>query len=151
MLVRLVYVSYAKTVMDDEEIAAILEKSNKNNRRDSITGVLLYSNRYFFQCLEGERTKVNQTYLRIANDVRHNKCVQIQYSDIDTRLFSGWAMEHVAFNGLADQLMLKYSETGLFHPYEFSAGQSLSLLTEIAESRQKLMPVKKSLFTWFSK
>ncbi len=151
MLVRLVYVSYAKSVMGDEEIEAILEKSKKNNQRDSITGVLMYSNRYFFQCLEGERTKVNQTYLRIANDVRHNKCVQIKYGDIYTRLFSGWSMEHVAFNGLADEVMLKYSETGLFHPYEFSAGQSLALLTEIAESRQKLIPVKKSLFTWLGK
>ncbi|NCN23759.1 MAG: BLUF domain-containing protein, partial [Gallionella sp.] len=61
MLVRLIYISYANSVMSEEEIQAILEKSKINNASKQITGLLMYSERYFFQCLEGERRVVNQT------------------------------------------------------------------------------------------
>ena len=48
MLVRLIYVSYASTVMSDVEVKKILEVSQVNNRSKKITGLLMYSSRYFF-------------------------------------------------------------------------------------------------------
>lgn len=152
MLVRLIYVSYANTVMRDEDIEEILQKSKLNNSKNNISGVLMYSNRYFFQCLEGERGKVNATYLHIAKDARHSKCVQLDYRAIDTRLFAAWSMEHVPFNGVADEVLVKYSENGLFHPYDFSAGQAVSLLTEVSQAATEANAAsKKSLFSWLKK
>jgi hypothetical protein len=133
MLVRLVYVSYANNAMPDSEIKLILEKSQANNKKVKVGGVLIYSDRYFFQCLEGEREEINQTYLRIARDSRHSKCVVIAYSQINSRLFPTWSMAYVSFNGLGNELVFKYSEKGLFKPYEYTAGQATEFLTEVSE------------------
>jgi hypothetical protein len=133
MLVRLVYVSYANTAMPDSEIKQILEKSQVNNKKAKVGGVLIYSDRYFFQCLEGEREEINQTYLRIAKDSRHTKCVVIAYSQINSRLFPAWSMAYVSFNGLGNELVFKYSEKGLFKPYEFTAGQAMEFLAEVSD------------------
>ena len=152
MLVRLVYVSYANSAMSEKEVGDILEKSKANNSKKNISGVLMYSDRYFFQCLEGERKDVNKTYLRIAADTRHSRCMQIEYSQVDSRLFANWAMEYVAYNGVADQLFLKYSENGLFVPYDFSAGQAVGLLSELSQAATEAnMASKRSLFSWFKK
>ncbi len=132
MLVRLVYVSYANNAMSDSDISEILEKSQTNNKKIKVGGVLIYSDRYFFQCLEGERNDINQTYLRIAGDTRHSKCVIIAYSQINSRLFPTWSMEYVSFNGLGNRLIFKYSEKGLFKPYEYTAGQAMEFLTEVS-------------------
>lgn len=152
MLVRLVYVSYASTAMSDEDIQAILEKSKINNSAKNISGVLMYSDRYFFQCLEGERKDVNKIYLRIATDPRHSRCMQIEYSQVNARLFSSWSMEYVAFKGIADDMIAKYSESGLFVPYDYSAGQAVALLTEVSQAAEEAkMSPKKPLFSWFKK
>ena len=152
MLVRLVYVSYANTAMSDEDIQSILEKSKINNSAKNISGVLMYSDRYFFQCLEGERKDVNKIYLHIATDSRHSRCMQIEYSQVNARLFPSWSMEYVAFKGIADDMIAKYSESGLFVPYDYSAGQAVALLTEISQAADaaNLSP-KKSLFSWLKK
>ena len=152
MLVRLVYVSYANSAMSEKEVGDILEKSKANNSKKNISGVLMYSDRYFFQCLEGERKDVNKTYLRIAADTRHSRCMQIEYSQVDARLFANWSMEYVAYHGVADQLFLKYSENGLFVPYDFSAGQAVGLLSELSQAATEAnMASKRSLFSWFKK
>ena len=152
MLVRLVYVSYANSVMSEQEVGEILEKSKINNSKKNISGVLMYSDRYFFQCLEGERKDVNKTYLRIAADTRHSRCMQVEYSQVDCRLFANWSMEYVAYNGVADQLFAKYNENGMFMPYEFSAGQAVGLLTELSQAAAEAnLTSKKSLFSWLKK
>ena len=78
--------------------------------------------------------------------------MQIEYSQVDSRLFANWAMEYVAYNGVADQLFLKYSENGLFVPYDFSAGQAVGLLSELSQAATEAnMASKRSLFSWFKK
>jgi len=152
MLVRLVYASYATIVMTDADIDAILQKSKANNVTKNISGILMYSDRYFFQCLEGERKDVNKTYLRIATDSRHMKCMQLEYSQVDSRLFSSWSMEYIAFKGVADEMVAKYSENGFFLPYEFTAGQAVAFLTELSQvAAEANMASKKSLFSWLKK
>jgi len=150
MLVRLIYISYANSVMSEEEIQAILEKSKINNASKQITGLLMYSERYFFQCLEGERRVVNQTYLKICGDTRHTRCVLIDFSQVDSRLFPSWEMNFVAFNGVNNQMVRKYSENGLFQPYDFSASQAIDFLREVARQVQLDASEKpKSLLSWF--
>jgi len=150
MLVRLIYISYANSVMSDEEIQAILEKSKTNNGSKQITGLLMYSERYFFQCLEGERRVVNQTYLKISADTRHSRCVLIDFSQVDSRLFPSWEMNFVAFNGVNNQMVRKYSENGLFQPYDFTARQANAFLHEVAQHVQAdAIEKPKSLLSWF--
>jgi hypothetical protein len=152
MLVRLIYVSYANNVMSDEDIKKILEISKINNKSKMVTGLLMYSDRYFFQCLEGERRDVNQTYLRIASDPRHSKCVLIDYSEINSRLFPTWSMDYIAFSGSSNEMILRYSENGLFQPYDFNAGQSNAFLLEVANTfaiSNRAEEKPRSLISWF--
>ncbi|MEQ1532617.1 MAG: BLUF domain-containing protein [Sideroxydans sp.] len=152
MLVRLIYISYSNTEMSDENIKQILDKSKINNSAKKVTGLLLYSDRYFFQCLEGERRDVNQTYLRIAADPRHSKCVLIDYSEVNSRLFPTWSMNFVGFSGSDNEMVLRYSENGLFQPYDFSAGQANAFLLEVANAiaiSNRTEEKPKSLLAWF--
>ncbi len=152
MLVRLIYISYAKQDMSDADIKQILEKSKINNKSKHVTGLLMYSDRYFFQCLEGERRDVNQTYLRIAGDPRHSKCVLIDYSEVSARLFPTWSMDYVAFNGSNNEMILRYSENGLFQPYDFNSAQANAFLNEVASTIANANGKEeksKSLLSWF--
>lgn len=152
MLVRLIYISYASKDMSDADIQQILEKSQINNKSRRVTGLLMYSERYFLQCLEGERRDVNQTYLRISGDPRHSKCVLIDYSEVSSRLFPTWSMDYVAFNGSDNEMVLRYSENGLFQPYDFNSAQANAFLIEVsnaitaANSEERK---KSSLLSWF--
>ncbi len=133
MLVRLIYASYSTTNLNAQDITQILQTSQKNNSVKKIGGVLFYSDRYFLQCLEGERHAVNETYLRIAADPRHAKCVMIDYNAIASRLFPRWAMEHANFyGGLDNELVIKYSEVGVFQPFQFTPQQANAFLAEVA-------------------
>jgi ribosomal protein L18E len=149
MLVRLIYASYANAAMSNQDIADILKSSKINNAKLNISGILMYSNRYFFQCLEGERARVNSKYLRISTDPRHSKCVQLEFSEICKRQFTEWSMEHIEFNGTGDAVLAQYSEIGLFQPFDFTAGQAVALISELADAGAANAKSKKSLFTIF--
>ena len=139
MLVRLIYASYSTTDLSKQDIKHILRSSQKNNGEKRISGVLFYSDRYFLQCLEGERHAVNETYLRISLDPRHAKCVLIEYRAVPSRLFPRWAMEHVSFfGGMDNELILKYSETGVFQPFQFTPHQANAFLAEVATISEQL-------------
>lgn len=116
MLVRLSYVSYSNLDLSDDDIFQILATSKVNNHAQHVTGVLIYSDRHFFQCLEGERKAVNKTYLRILADKRHSRCMMASYNEITARAFPAWSMEQVKFSGVNNELVSKYSEMGLFQP-----------------------------------
>lgn len=78
--------------------------------------------------------------------------MQIEYSQVDSRLFANWSMEYVAYNGVVDQLFAKFSENGLFMPYEFSSGQAVGLLVELSQAAAEAnLASKKSLLSWFKK
>lgn len=133
MLVRLIYASYSTSDLNSQDITQILQTSQRNNGVKKVSGVLFYSDRYFLQCLEGERHAVNETYLRIAKDPRHAKCVMIDYNAIASRLFPKWAMEHASFfGGLDNELLVKYSEIGVFQPFQFTPQQANAFLAEVA-------------------
>ena len=69
-LCRLIYASYANREFSGPELDELLLVSRHNNARASLTGVLFTHGRHFFQVLEGERTRVNELYHRIARDPR---------------------------------------------------------------------------------
>ncbi|MCM2297085.1 BLUF domain-containing protein [Rhodoferax sp.] len=101
-LVQLIYVS--DLVGDNEaEIAAILKSSVRNNSKNGLTGMLLYSHGNFLQVLEGEKDAVDATYQRICQDARHRNTIVLTEEDVTQRHFSNWSMgyrqlgpEHVA-------------------------------------------------------
>jgi hypothetical protein len=71
-LVQLVYFSKSnsKPATKNDDIKAIYKTASEANGRLGISGLLLFSNEYFLQALEGPRQQVNDLYFRFLNDPR---------------------------------------------------------------------------------
>lgn len=92
MLRRLVYLSHATREMFDEDLEDILVKSRQNNGRDGISGLLLFHDGTFFQCLEGDDSALMETLTRIHLDKRHRGVRVIDDINVEDRLFPNWEM-----------------------------------------------------------
>lgn len=73
-------------------LADIIAVSDRNNRRDDLTGALLVSRGRFFQILEGASVDVDRALARIANDARHHDIEIVMRDEASNRLFPGWSM-----------------------------------------------------------
>lgn len=95
MFHHIAYVSLSRTPLERALLSEILEVSVRNNRRDRITGVLMYHDDLFFQVLEGARPAVEQCYARICNDTRHSKISKCLEESVQVRSFAEWHMGYV--------------------------------------------------------
>lgn len=95
MLRHIAYVSSARSRLTSEVLSDILDVSVRNNRRDGITGVLMYHNELFFQILEGESQVVEQCYRRICDDSRHTGISETMDETVSVRSFPDWLMGYV--------------------------------------------------------
>lgn len=100
-----------------DDLINILDESNTYNFRYNIHGVLLFGNHYFYQCLEGSKTEIEQLYKKIARDPRHQHVTQISVYPISILGFSIWQMKYVQLNREINQF---FSDKGLesFDPYK---------------------------------
>ncbi|MBV9736352.1 MAG: BLUF domain-containing protein [Acidisphaera sp.] len=74
------------------EIRDILALSRANNRRDGITGALLYSGGVFAQVLEGRLDAIEGAFERIQRDPRHRDVTVLQIAPAGPRGFPDWSM-----------------------------------------------------------
>ncbi len=98
MLSSLVYLSNRPADVTAEVIEDILKVAQKNNKRLGITGVLLYSDTQFVQCIEGEYKDLIQLYDVIKLDKRHEQASMLSLSPIAERHFPSWQMGAKAFD-----------------------------------------------------
>lgn len=89
---QLTYISTARRGLSPEEVDLILASSRRNNRRDAISGLLVYDGVRFLQALEGEREAVEAAFLRIKADVRHRAVVVLSSREVMDREFGDWDM-----------------------------------------------------------
>jgi hypothetical protein len=94
------YVSQA-LINGDADLRRIIQVSDRHNRRNGITGALVYDGGHFAQILEGEPTALDGTLARIARDPRHTDMRIVTDDDADERLFGNWTMG--AYNVSADE------------------------------------------------
>lgn len=88
----LIYASAATTPLTSTELLALLEKSQANNSRLGVTGMLLYKEGGFIQLLEGEEETVRSLYDKISADPRHRGIVMFLQGFEDARQFPDWSM-----------------------------------------------------------
>ncbi|MEQ9315700.1 MAG: BLUF domain-containing protein [Henriciella sp.] len=91
---RIIYISSARHNLKPPHINDILAASRENNRRDQITGLLVYHEGVFLQVLEGATDQVQQVYARIARDWRHTDCRVLFDEPIVERAFAEWSMAY---------------------------------------------------------
>lgn len=127
-LVKLIYASTIKNTTDPSELNKILETATTTNPKENITGILLFGNDYFLQCLEGGRNEVNRLYHKIATDNRHEFPTLLDYGEIPHRNFEEWAMKLVMLTAKKMNIVKRYSPTSEFNPYTLSGQSALNLL-----------------------
>lgn len=131
--VRLLYVStYDISLVD--EIGNILDKSEQNNSRDGISGILCLNRKYFLQCLEGPRALVTKAFERILQDKRHYACELFECREVDAHVFPHWSMGYVGNTSDAQAVIAKHNLAADFNPYDMTAGQLLALLQDLSQN-----------------
>ena len=133
-LVRLVYTSAVGKDFDSAEVENILAKSRKNNAANCVTGLMCFNSKFFLQCLEGSRSKVNQTYHKILNDPRHHNIIMLDYKEIIEREFSEWTMGYMPESSLTKPINTRYSGTPEFDPYEMSGESAHQLMIALRDT-----------------
>lgn len=73
-------------------LAEILGASERNNRRDGLTGVLMRHGGRFMQAIEGRRADVDRLMDRLRADPRHQNLRLLSDHDVPVRLFPEWPM-----------------------------------------------------------
>jgi hypothetical protein len=93
-LFRIVYVSDAlgDAAAGLLPLIDIIGSSDRNNRRDHVTGVLMRHDGQFFQAIEGARADLDRLMGRLQADRRHTNIRVLADAKIEQRLFAGWAM-----------------------------------------------------------
>ena len=94
----IIYVSQAKKPMDAAALESLLSVSRAWNTSQGLTGMLIYrysedaDKGYFIQMLEGGQSEVRALFEKIRRDKRHHTVLTLAEGEIDTRMFSDWAM-----------------------------------------------------------
>lgn len=130
-LVRLVYFSRASREMSLSDLKSILDVARTNNNAQDICGMLSYDQRYFLQALEGERSAVNELYLDIADDPRHDEITIISYEYIDAPFFNQWQMGYAGSSAEFSRLLKEMGQSE-FLPDKMTAGQALTFLQHLS-------------------
>jgi hypothetical protein len=134
MLVRCLYASRAKGILDETVMETILRQSRRNNPKHGITGMLCFANHIFVQVLEGSRAEVSRLFSTIVRDERNHDVQLLIFGEISERQFSSWTMGHVAMSSLNPALLLRYSEKAELNPFNCTGEATMALLLEIAAS-----------------
>jgi hypothetical protein len=70
----------------------LLHQCRENNRRQGITGMLLYNDGNFVQVLEGPQEAVDRLLATIKHDLRHKGVLELLRGDLAERQFPDWSM-----------------------------------------------------------
>ncbi|WP_049631634.1 BLUF domain-containing protein [Cellvibrio sp. pealriver] len=144
-LVRLVYASEATFNSShaeqgiEPEVGRILAQSRRNNARAQVGGVLYYGNGYFFQCLEGSRDAVIETYQRICTDPRHKNATVLLKGFAKRRLFEEWSMKYLPTEKNLRDFLAQHGLTE-FSPFDYDREMVGRLLIFFQQSKAAAEP-----------
>jgi len=135
---RLIYKSRCAGTVDWNLVNQIIESSEAHNQDDRVTGVLLATKSHFLQVIEGGFEEINNLFLRIARDPRHEDVQLVSFTCVESRLFGGWAMHGIGifdFNDeLSKALMKKWGEEDNGVRFPVQEWQALALISDIKAS-----------------
>jgi hypothetical protein len=133
--VRLLYVSRAVGPQTTTMTTTILAQAQVNNAAQGITGVLCQGQGFFFQVIEGERSRVNALYRRISADTRHQDVDLLLYEEISERRFGQWSMALVHLS--VDDPMVKLQHPD-FDPYSATGAQVMQQVMDLLQAGQPI-------------
>lgn len=88
----IVYVSTAVDKFSEKSLSILVEKASLRNTSLGVTGLLLYSDGNFMQCLEGSKESIDILMQSIHSDHRHFGLFVLLEDEISNREFAEWGM-----------------------------------------------------------
>ncbi len=120
-LYHLSYISDKTSTSNNYDLRHILSQSLKNNKINSITGLLVDYEKHFIQYLEGDSIKIFKLFERIKSDKRHKNVTLINYAKIDKRRFPRWEMkEKIITSEFTGQVSLEEIKSIITNPTSLS-------------------------------
>lgn len=101
------YVSKLAEGYTEDDVNHIFEATQKNNRKENITGILLFGFGNFFQVLEGDKTQVETLFNTIAEDPRHDKIETLIHHDIELPIFANYSSTFNVVKSKEDLISIK--------------------------------------------
>jgi len=95
-LSTVVYRSKAVRDMSPPDLRDLTLKSQERNRREAVTGLMLYDGGQFFQWLEGPPVSVDRLMGSICQDPRHTNIEILNNQSAAARTFGDWNMKLAA-------------------------------------------------------
>jgi len=92
-LLTLVYRSLAVAPLGQVELQALLQGAQARNRREAITGLIVYDHPHLYQWLEGPQESVFRVMETIQSDTRHTDIQILSRRPIPARVFGDWSMK----------------------------------------------------------
>lgn len=103
-MLQIAYTSVASVSLGSGEVFKIIEKSAQNNAPAGLTGFLIFSNKRFFQVIEGAQSDLDALLRTLEKDPRHHSINIVHRAPIATRSFPSWRMKRIAAPEASDRL-----------------------------------------------
>ncbi len=101
------YISTAVKDLPYKEIQDLFDHARKNNIKNDVKGILLYSEGNFFQVLEGDKEYVLPLFSKIEEDPRHHTIIQVVGKEISQGSFDGYEFDVVTEKNKYDRNLLQ--------------------------------------------
>jgi hypothetical protein len=92
----------------------MLDRFRESNKKNNITGSLLYYRGMFIQYIEGNRANVLNLFEKIKKDKLHSRVILLSTSDIYIREFDTWDMAYMNITHANHQFAYLKLMTSLF-------------------------------------
>jgi len=89
---QIIYKSNATRAMTQQDLESLLGECRALNAQHHVTGVLLYVNGYFVQCIEGPPEEIAQLLGNIRRDERNQSLAVLEDIMVCERAFPDWQM-----------------------------------------------------------
>jgi hypothetical protein len=123
--------------MSLSDLKDILGTARDNNENIDVCGMLCYDQLYFLQALEGDRETVNELYLDIADDPRHDDVVIISYEEISKQVFPLWQMGYAGSSAEFAKILKELGQT-TFSPVDMDADMAYKFLEQMSDFQSKV-------------
>ncbi|NHM01599.1 BLUF domain-containing protein [Flavobacterium difficile] len=121
---HIIYLSSATELLSDQEINLLLKTSRENNKKNNITGLLLYCDGNFLQVLEGENEVIDAIFSIISTDRRHKNIIVVANECIEKRSFEEWKM---GYSVVDKNFLIQNKE---INPFQLSTTNNLNLIVK---------------------
>ncbi len=127
---ELIYCSTAAPEVQLGVVYTVLGVSQRNNLRDNLSGLLIFSNPYFLQVLEGPQVTLERLYGKLKADHRHSAVQLLSLSPVENRTWANWSMGLVTPTP-ANREIFNAINGGAFQPYALTSGSARKLLVAL--------------------